>query len=72
MCVASTPAAIAELSAAWEGERMPDGGARVVDAVLARLASATTEQAGGVLRDRGYHSQFVREAARRRHEGGRA
>lgn len=61
MSVALAPADVVELTAEWEGDRTPDGRPRVADAVLARLANATTEQAWGVLRDRGYHFQFAGE-----------
>jgi regulator of RNase E activity RraA len=39
-------------------ERFPDGRPRVPDDLLRRMAEVTTEEAWGVLRARGYHSQF--------------
>lgn len=59
MSVALAPSTVVELTAQWEGERTPDGRPRVADEVLARLATATTEQAWQVLRDAGYHFQFA-------------
>ena len=58
MHVAPEPAELIELTHAWRGDRMPDGRPRVPDAVLARLRTATTEQAWDVLRTAGYHLQF--------------
>lgn len=46
-------------TAAWTGARFPDGRPRVPDALLARLRTATAEQAWDTLQDAGYHHQFA-------------
>jgi len=48
-----------QLTPLWQGDRFDDGRPRVPDEVLARLQSATTEQAWGVLREEGYPRQFA-------------
>lgn len=58
MRAALDPDDVRELTRAWQGDRLSDGRPRVPDAVLARLRTATTEQAWEVLRDAGYHLQF--------------
>jgi regulator of RNase E activity RraA len=50
---------LVELTPLWTGERFPSGRPRVPDSVLKRLQTATTEQAWGVLRGKGYHRQFA-------------
>ncbi len=40
-------------------DRFPDGRPRVSDDLLARMKLVTTEEAWGVLRNHGYHRQFV-------------
>lgn len=47
------------LTAAWTGPRFSDGRPRVPDALLARLKTATAEQAWDTLQDAGYHHQFA-------------
>jgi 4-hydroxy-4-methyl-2-oxoglutarate aldolase len=59
MRVRPTPDDLVELTAAWSGERFPDGRPRVPDEVLRRLAGTTTEQAWGVLVDHGHPRQFA-------------
>lgn len=59
MRIAPEPADVRELTADWSGERSSDGRPRVPDEVLARLATATAEQAWSVLRGAGYHRQFA-------------
>jgi 4-hydroxy-4-methyl-2-oxoglutarate aldolase len=48
-----------ELTAAWVGPRFDSGRPRVPDEILAGLRTATIEQAWGILREAGYHRQFV-------------
>jgi len=50
---------LVELTASWTGERFESGRPRVPDEVLAKLRSATIEQAWGVLRAEGYPRQFA-------------
>lgn len=47
------------LTAAWQGERFPDGRPRVGDDVLKNLRDATTEQAWSVMLGQGYPRQFA-------------
>lgn len=42
----------------WEGERMADGRPKVPDSILERMRNISIEEAWGVLRGEGYHSQF--------------
>ncbi|HTS11217.1 MAG TPA: hypothetical protein VMH00_03790 [Candidatus Limnocylindrales bacterium] len=42
----------------WHGDRFPDGRPRVPDDVLARLRTATADQAWDVLGDAGFRNQF--------------
>jgi regulator of RNase E activity RraA len=46
------------LTAEWKGERFPDGRPKVPDEILARMRKVSIEEAWGVLRSHGYHSQF--------------
>jgi regulator of RNase E activity RraA len=46
------------LTAEWKGERFPDGRPKVPDDILARVRKVSIEEAWGVLRSHGYHSQF--------------
>jgi 4-hydroxy-4-methyl-2-oxoglutarate aldolase len=46
------------LTADWKGERFPDGRPKVPDGILARMRKVSIEEAWGVLRSHGYHSQF--------------
>lgn len=47
-----------EFTREWKGERFSDGRPKVPDAVLARLKTATAEEAWAVLGGEGYHHQF--------------
>jgi 4-hydroxy-4-methyl-2-oxoglutarate aldolase len=53
------PNSLVELTASWDGDRFDSGRPRVPDEVLARLQSATIEQAWAVLREHGYPRQDV-------------
>ena len=46
------------LTTEWKGERFPDGRPKVPDQILARMRKVSIEEAWGVLRSHGYHSQF--------------
>ena len=56
--VGSPPEYIKKLTAAWQGERFPDGRPKVSDAILERLKNISIEEAWGVLRNKGYVNQF--------------
>jgi len=56
--VGSTPDYIKALTAEWNGERFADGRPKVPDDILERLKNISTEEAWGVLRNRGYNNQF--------------
>jgi 4-hydroxy-4-methyl-2-oxoglutarate aldolase len=56
--VGSTPEFIKKLTAAWQGERFPDGRPKVPDALLERLKDISMEEAWGVLRNKGYVNQY--------------
>ncbi len=49
---------IEQLTQLYSGERSADGRPHVPDDLLTRMEQLTTEQAWGVLRRHGYHSQF--------------
>ncbi len=49
---------LVNLTAAWQGERFPDGRPKVPDSVLDRLKETTAEEAWGTLRGAGYRLQF--------------
>ena len=42
----------------WEGERFEDGRPKVADDILERMKLVSIEEAWGVLRNEGYHTQF--------------
>jgi 4-hydroxy-4-methyl-2-oxoglutarate aldolase len=42
----------------WSGERFDDGRPKVADEILERMKQVSIEEAWGVLRSKGYHSQF--------------
>jgi 4-hydroxy-4-methyl-2-oxoglutarate aldolase len=46
------------LTAAWTGERFPDGRPKVPDGLLERMKDVTAEEAWGVLTESGYRLQF--------------
>jgi regulator of RNase E activity RraA len=45
-------------TAAWTGERLPDGRPKVSDDILKRMKNVSIEDAWGILRNEGYHNQF--------------
>jgi regulator of RNase E activity RraA len=45
-------------TAAWTGERLPDGRPKVPDNILLRMKNISIEDAWGVLRNEGYRNQF--------------
>ncbi len=49
------------LTAAWEGERLPDGRPKVSDSIIERMKNISIEEAWGVLRGEGYNNQFEGE-----------
>jgi regulator of RNase E activity RraA len=49
---------IIQLTPLWQGERYPNGRPRVPDSVLKRMKNATTEEAWGVLMEKGYGYQY--------------
>ncbi|MFN8531325.1 MAG: RraA family protein [Anaerolineae bacterium] len=49
---------VMELTRLYPFDRFPDGRPHVPDALVAKIGTATTEQAWGVLREHGYHFQF--------------
>jgi 4-hydroxy-4-methyl-2-oxoglutarate aldolase len=56
--VTPSPEEIKKLTPLWSGERSPDGRPRVSDELLARLKNISMEEAWGVLRNKGFHSQY--------------
>ena len=46
------------LTAEWKGDRFPDGRPKVPDQILDRMRKVSIEEAWGLLRSHGYHSQF--------------
>jgi regulator of RNase E activity RraA len=56
--VVNPPAAVAELTRLYRGERFDDGRPRVPDGVVERMRPVTTEEAWGYLRRQGYEWQF--------------
>lgn len=59
--VTLTPEQIKTFTAAWKGERFPDGRPKVPDALLQRLKKISIEEAWGILRNKGYQNQFEGE-----------
>jgi 4-hydroxy-4-methyl-2-oxoglutarate aldolase len=57
--VQATKEQIAAYSQEWKGERMPDGRPKVSDDLVRRARNISLEEAWGVLRNEGYHNQFV-------------
>ncbi len=47
------------LTAAWKGERLPDGRPKVSDDLVRRMREVSMEEAWGVLRGHGYTHQFA-------------
>lgn len=52
-------AEVIALTAAWKGERFPDGRPKVSDDLLKRMKVVETEQAWGYLKGKGYNNQFA-------------
>ncbi len=52
------PESIRDLTAAWEGDRTPDGRPQVSDQLLERLKTLTVEEVWSSLRSRGFENQF--------------
>jgi 4-hydroxy-4-methyl-2-oxoglutarate aldolase len=57
--VQATKEQIAAYSQEWKGERMSDGRPKVSDDLVRRARNISLEEAWGVLRNEGYHNQFV-------------
>lgn len=53
-----TPEELIYYTSEWQGERFEDGRPKVADEVLERIKNISIEEAWGVLRSKGYHSQF--------------
>ncbi len=56
--VALTKEQMMGLTAQWKGERYPDGRPKVPEELLKRIKNISIEEAWGVLRNKGYQSQF--------------
>jgi regulator of RNase E activity RraA len=56
--VAASKAELLALTAAWKGDRSPDGRPKVSDDLLRRMLAVSIEEAWEVLRDQGYDNQF--------------
>jgi len=54
----NTPEELIYYTSEWTGERFDDGRPKVSDEILERMAKVSIEEAWGVLRAKGYHSQF--------------
>ncbi len=54
----NTPDELVYYTSEWSGERFDDGRPKVADDILERMANVSIEEAWGVLRSKGYHSQF--------------
>lgn len=54
----NTPDELIYYTSEWTGERFEDGRPKVADDILERMAKVSIEEAWGVLRSKGYHSQF--------------
>ena len=50
--------ALISLTSEWKGERYPDGRPKIEDKWIVRARNVSLEEAWGVLRSEGYHSQF--------------
>jgi len=56
--ITPSPSEIRAITPHWEGTRLPDGRPKVPLELLDRLANISLEEAWGVLRNEGYHSQY--------------
>lgn len=54
----NTPDELVYYTSEWSGERFDDGRPKVADEILERLRKVSIEEAWGVLRSKGYHTQF--------------
>ena len=54
----NTPEELIYYTSEWTGERFDDGRPKVSDEILERMAKVSIEEAWGILRAKGYHSQF--------------
>lgn len=54
----NTPEELVYLTSEWTGERFDDGRPKVADEILERMRKVSIEEAWGVLRAKGYHTQF--------------
>ncbi len=54
----NTPEELIYYTSEWSGERFDDGRPKVADDILERMRKVSIEEAWGVLRAKGYHTQF--------------
>jgi len=54
----NTPEELIYYTSEWTGERFDDGRPKVADEILERMRKVSIEEAWGVLRSKGYHTQF--------------
>ncbi len=54
----NTPDELIYYTSEWSGERFEDGRPKVADEILERMRKVSIEEAWGVLRSKGYHTQF--------------
>jgi len=54
----NTPEELVYYTSEWSGERFDDGRPKVADEILERMRKVSIEEAWGVLRSKGYHTQF--------------
>ena len=54
----NTPEELIYYTSEWSGERFDDGRPKVADDILERMRKVSIEEAWGVLRSKGYHTQF--------------
>lgn len=54
----NTPEELIYYTSEWTGERFDDGRPKVADEILERMRKVSIEEAWGVLRAKGYHTQF--------------
>ena len=57
--IAASKADLLAMTAAWKGDRSPDGRPKVPDDLLRRMKAVSIEEAWEVLRRRGYENQFA-------------
>ena len=54
----NSPEELVYYTSEWSGERFDDGRPKVADEILERMRKVSIEEAWGVLRSKGYHTQF--------------